>query len=211
MLSPAEFSKCPHCELSFTADPKGETLEQKNAFWALKAHVEAVHSEGMFRCPRQGEGGPMSEGKQAFWRGDGTCSYCGSLSPEKFFEACERGDELGPTDKSYKVYVHRPNPEAGHVVRIGSETGPLVDRDGNWRVENPTPEEIAAGRYDRPIYGTASATTHDKFYFQHLDEAGQVKFIDLYNTRKLRLGFPGHFYRLPFFCTPGQRAAVAAE
>ena len=105
MKAPAEFSSCPHCAATFTADPKGETLEQKNAYWALKAHVDAEHSEGLFRCGRQDEGGPLSAGKAAFWTSEGKCSYCGSLSPALLFEAIERGDELGPTDKSYKVYV----------------------------------------------------------------------------------------------------------
>jgi hypothetical protein len=39
------------------------------------------------------------------WRSDGTCSYCGSLSPETLFEALACGAELGPTDKNYKLYV----------------------------------------------------------------------------------------------------------
>ena len=40
------------------------------------------------------------------WREDGTCSYCGSMSPEGLFEAIGCGAELGPTDKNYKVYVN---------------------------------------------------------------------------------------------------------
>ncbi len=70
------------------------------------------------------------------------------MSQEAFFAAIEEGKELGPTDKSYKVYVG------------GS----------------------------------------GKFYFQHLDEDGQNKFIELANEKKLKIGFPGHFYVLPFFC-----------
>lgn len=33
------------------------------------------------------------------------CSYCGSMDPEKFMQAVRDGVEVGPTDKSYKVYV----------------------------------------------------------------------------------------------------------
>lgn len=33
------------------------------------------------------------------------CTYCGSLPPDDFMEAVRRGAEVGPTDKSYKLYV----------------------------------------------------------------------------------------------------------
>lgn len=40
------------------------------------------------------------------WREDDTCSYCGSLNPDILMARMEAGDiEIGPTDKSYKVYV----------------------------------------------------------------------------------------------------------
>lgn len=42
---------------------------------------------------------------QDHWRHDGTCSYCGSISPDRLFAALDAGAELGPTDKNYKVYV----------------------------------------------------------------------------------------------------------
>lgn len=34
-----------------------------------------------------------------------TCSYCGSLHPDDLFALITIGLELGPTDKSYKMYV----------------------------------------------------------------------------------------------------------
>jgi hypothetical protein len=33
------------------------------------------------------------------------CSYCGSMSPDDFMQAVREGTEIGPTDKSYKLYV----------------------------------------------------------------------------------------------------------
>ncbi len=33
------------------------------------------------------------------------CSFCGSLHPDDFMHAARDGVEVGPTDKSYKVYV----------------------------------------------------------------------------------------------------------
>jgi hypothetical protein len=35
------------------------------------------------------------------------CTYCGSLSPEAFLDAVKAGAEIGPTDKSYKLYVEK--------------------------------------------------------------------------------------------------------
>lgn len=107
-------------------------------------------------CPRRmKELGPWKyrEGLDA-WNRDGTCTFCGSLSPEKFFELVEQGAEVGPTDKSYRAYVRDP------MVRV---------------------------------HGQA------KVYFQHFGEADQHRFIELYNARKMNVGEPGYFYKLPFF------------
>lgn len=100
-----------------------------------------------FNCPQRF----MNLEEKDQWRGDDTCSYCGSLSPEKLFEAIEAGAELGPTDKNYKVYV-------------------------------------------------SGAGFENKFYFQHLSVEEQARFVTLLNERKVNVGYPGHFYVLPFFC-----------
>lgn len=39
-----------------------------------------------------------------------------------------------------------------------------------------------------------------KFYFQHLSDEQKTEFIVLLNAGKVRVGMPGHFYRLPYFC-----------
>lgn len=109
-----------------------------------------------FTCPRAVEDGATSPvfrfGTEHEWRPDGTCSYCGSMSEDRFFHCVEElGLEVTPTDKSYKAYV-RGAPGAG------------------------------------------------KFYFQHLSEAGKARFIELANSKRMRLAFPGRFYVLPFFC-----------
>jgi hypothetical protein len=41
-----------------------------------------------------------------------------------------------------------------------------------------------------------------KFYFQHLSDDEQQKFIDLYNAKKITLASPGYFYVTPFFAKP---------
>lgn len=73
--------------------------------------------EETFDCPRRAELGgiPVSDAFKGpdRWIGD-ECSYCGSLSPAKFFEAIDAGAALDPTDKNYKVYT-------GKVGRDGRE------------------------------------------------------------------------------------------
>lgn len=42
-----------------------------------------------------------------------------------------------------------------------------------------------------------------KFYFMHFDKEQKMKFIDLYNNRKINkvsIGYPGYLYTTPFFC-----------
>ncbi|HEY2763436.1 MAG TPA: hypothetical protein VGJ13_05400 [Pseudonocardiaceae bacterium] len=69
-------------------------------------------------CPRRAENEPgpwqypQGEGLDGFERGHGlvgqsdpACTYCGSLSGDRFMELVHEGAEVGPTDKSYKAYV----------------------------------------------------------------------------------------------------------
>jgi len=69
-----------------------------------------------FTCGRRGEDGTedpngvfkFSGTDKDSYQEDGTCSYCGSLSPELFLDGIEKGElEVEPTDKNYKVYVRR--------------------------------------------------------------------------------------------------------
>lgn len=57
-------------------------------------------------CPRRSEG-PVPHGLPAedAWEPDGTCSFCGSMTPDAFMQAVTEGREIEPTDKSYKAYV----------------------------------------------------------------------------------------------------------
>lgn len=129
-------------------------------------------SENKHTCGRRAESGMdaddspfrMSGKNLDEYRADGTCSYCGSVSQEAFLAFVEAGGEVGPTDKSYKAYLHSTD--------------------------------------DVPAPGI-------KFYFQHLDQAGRDKFIELYNANRMRIGYPGHFYSLPYFCKRVQRDVAA--
>jgi len=38
-----------------------------------------------------------------------------------------------------------------------------------------------------------------KFYYQHLSREQMQEFIDMINFNSMNIGYPGHFYRRPFF------------
>lgn len=44
-----------------------------------------------------------------------------------------------------------------------------------------------------------------KFYFQHLSHDDQAKFIELLNNKTMKIGYPGHFYTMPFFAQSAVR------
>ena len=37
------------------------------------------------------------------------CDFCGSMNPDEFMRLVREGFQVGPTDKSYKVYVQSPD------------------------------------------------------------------------------------------------------
>jgi hypothetical protein len=142
------------------------------------------------------------------------CSFCGSLHPDRFMELVREGWIVGPTDKSYKAYLSRPLTDDEKAARkaqwISAEHGiaqairDLGQRDGK------TPEQIAAdveeewATKEAPLSGE-HASQEAKFSYQHLSDEQRAEFIKLYNSKRMRVGYPGHFYPLPFFCT--QRGA----
>ena len=145
------------------------------------------------------------------WRdrdGVRACTFCGSMHPEDFFAAIDRGLKIVPTDKSYKLYVDNyPDPRAGQQRVVSAITF------------DPSPEEIAqrgwvkVGRKERRhlkrdgwgasdykwVMYTTRDTLHLKFYFQHLDTEGQERFIALHNEGEINFGYPGHLYTRPYF------------
>lgn len=225
----AYLSTCAICSAEFRADEtqkpaydaslgKGDRAETErllgviNAHWALTFHMQAEHADAMFVCGRQGEGitrDPTKPG--AYWKGDHTCSYCGSLSPEKFFEAVEAGCVVGPTDKSYKAYIDLPHEDPEGLRIVGATNG--VERPGeNWVAIADVDDDTLArsnwgrGGYTWVQFGKNGPTRNAKFYFQHLDQAGQDRFIELFNSKRMKIGMPGHFYARPYFCAPAGAA-----
>jgi hypothetical protein len=132
------------------------------------------------------------------WRSDGTCSYCGSISSQMLFEAIQSGTEIGPTDKNYKIYCDVPDPLVGNdrVVGVANQY------PGNGWVPGDPEILQQSGFYADHKWmkiEPRKATKFGKFYFQHFTEEEKHKFIDLVNQRKINIGYPGHFYVLPYF------------
>lgn len=66
-----------------------------------------------FRCPRRefDRGpGPAEDSWRVEKEGVRTCSYDGSLHPEDFMRFIKEGNEVSPTDKSYKFYLDKATP-----------------------------------------------------------------------------------------------------
>lgn len=174
-------------------------------------------------CQRRGDNFGMTlvgYPKEDHWSEDGTCSYCGSLHPETFLKRIEAGEfQLGPTDKNYKVYV---DVIAGEDVLRQVTVG--KDSWAEYQKSDDDPTKRAFGMRDyvkveqhptRPndLIVTEVMKTHNKFYFHHFlnDDGTQnkemcVKFIELYNDKKMKIGDPGHFYVSPFFMSREPRA-----
>ncbi len=109
---------------------------------------------------------------------DDCCAYCGSLNPETFMARLEKGDvTLCPTNKNYKVYI----------TNAGGE-----DFKQTYGEIDPETSEATGKLVTRPIRET-------KFYFVHLTEEQMQRFVVLSNEGKLRLQYPGLFYKKPFF------------
>lgn len=171
-----------------------------------------------FTCPRRRESGmhlnnsvfKLSGSDLDHWDSQNTCSYCGSLNQITFMEHLEAGDvKLGPTDKNYKVYVEGiPDPDAGKPTIYSSAN--YEQTEAGW--VKVTPENIDSlplDKWQRENYNDGKhwvkveprrATIFSKFYFQHLSEEQRGRFIELYNDKRLNIGYPGYFYNLPFFC-----------
>lgn len=169
-------------------------------------------------CPRRmAEYGPWehAEGLDSWTTGHGvvgqdaaglSCSFCGSLDPDRFMELVREGWVVGPTDKNYKAYLHRP--------LSGEEK---AERKATW-LRNFSPEELRAtaesrsenpeqvraeleSYYDAQVAPAEASSTEAKFYYQHLSAEQQAEFIELYNARGMSVGYPGRLYVLPFFTT----------
>ena len=181
-------------------------------------------------CPRRMyEMGPWprEEGQDTWTTGHGvigqdrvgpSCSFCGSLHPDRFMELVRQGWIVGPTDKTYKAYLSRPLTDEEKAQRkerwMRGFSPEEIQATASKRGE--TPEEARAAletAYELQVAQLEGASTEAKFYFQHLSEAQGREFVDLYNSRQMKVGYPGHFYQPPFFMqsVPGTRQQKERE
>lgn len=111
---------------------------------------------------------------------DGRCGYCGSADGDVVLAMVEAGTiEFGPTDKGYKAYL----------------SGALVDPSGYFHGYDGDGTHLPGERHQLP-----NRTT--KFYFQHWTREQHQRFIELLNAGRVRFGYPGYFYRRPYFIAP---------
>ena len=150
--------------------------------------------------------------EDSFIKRDGlnVCSFCGSLDPGDFMAAVLEGHPLATTMKDYKVYAVLPNPIAGQEVLKSTSGGPTMSY-GKLLRDDFTPEELAAGRYELKTYGPAPATAQVKFYWRHLSERQQLRFVGLLNDGLVNFEGGFGFSHLPFFVGVKGRDPVTHE
>lgn len=147
-------------------------------------------SDTTHTCPRRmNEMGPWQRepGLDTWTTGHGlvgiqgeqpSCSFCGSLHPDVFMQWLRDGGQIGTTSKNYKVYIDCPYPNE----RYGETTERQVAVDGGGSYRSIS------------VYGRTA-----KLYFQHLDDAQQQEFVDLYNAGRVTFAGGFGFEALPFF------------
>ena len=169
-------------------------------------------------CPRRlSDWGPWerTEGLDSWTTGHGlrgqdevglSCSFCGSLHPDRFMQLVRDGWIVGPTDKGYKAYLESPLTDEQKAAKrdrwmeldaIARAIRELGEKDGK------TAERIQADlddEWQRQESGWLHGDQSAKFYYQHLSTEQRAEFIALYSDGQMKVGYPGHFYRLPFFC-----------
>lgn len=100
-------------------------------------------------------------------------------------------------------------PPIGHPFKLPDEDTWLTDHTCSY-CGSLSPDEffrlVEAGAEVGPTdKGYKAYLNHQtlpfqaKFYFQHLSLEDRERFIQLYNSKEMKLGYPGYFYRLPYF------------
>lgn len=99
-----------------------------------------------------------------------------------------RMDEIGPWEHKEGLDTWR---EDGTCSFCGSLNPNIVLQ----RIE----QGVAVVPTDKNYKGYLGHSGHEKFYFQHFNPEQQDRFIELYNSRQMKLEVPGYFYVAPFF------------
>lgn len=148
------------------------------------------------KCPQCGDEATYQTPDGTWW--DGNAHHwrepAKSDSPEK--NLCPRRAELGnpsvfnlPTDDAWREE---------NLKRTCSYCGSLHPDEFMARAE--AGEELVPTDKDYKVYVGAA---RDKFYFQHLSTEQKQRFVDLLNSKRFTIGYPGSFYALPFFIKRG--------
>ncbi len=178
---------------------------------AIEAYAQAVTgvnrvSDWQVKCPHcdhvaQGFKHPRSadENPHILLR-----KHVEAAHPDQTF-ACPRRDEVGGA-AVFKILEGRDfwSTDRGH--RHCSYCGSAHPDDVMQGIEDGTVEVGPTDKSYKAYLEGGVFGDREKFYFQHLSEAQQVRFVELLNAKKMRVGYPGHFYRLPFFIQRGQPA-----
>lgn len=164
-----------------------------------------------FTCPRRTEMwsvGKHTRDADSYQPGRGMagqprgCTYCGSLPPDDFMDAVRGGAVLGPTDKTYKIYLDVPNPEPAAIRASGTSNGRTSPGEGWVAVRDMTHEQAAAldqagllvdDRTKYVLFST-SPVLHCKFYTPHLSPEQSAEFWDLTQAGRVAWGYPGYPY-----------------
>lgn len=141
-----------------------------------------------------------------------SCSYCGSLNPDRFMQLVREGWWVDPTDKPYKVYLAVPlDDEQIAMARQRWMDGPFVSRVREAAAADTADNVDAAVEHEWQQMPAASGHGQvvAKVYLQHLSEQQRDEFVALANAKTMRIGDPGYFYVLPFFCRRVEPAETA--
>jgi hypothetical protein len=121
-------------------------------------------------------------------------------------ELIEQGWILVPTDKNYKAYLSLSLTD-DQIAALKQKwlEGQIAALKQKWLEDSPVARAIdvvmdeqleVEWRRELQLHSDGS---YGKFYYQHLSMEQQHRFIDLHNSNQMKIGYPGYFYRHPFF------------
>lgn len=124
------------------------------------------------------------------------CKHVEAAHPEQMF-LCPRRDEMGAG--VFKILEGRDfwRMDRGH--RTCSYCGSAHPDEVMQGIEDGTVELGPTDKSYKAYLEGGVFGDRGKFYFQHFSKAQRVRFVELLNAKKVRVGYPGEFYRLPFF------------
>lgn len=115
-------------------------------------------------------------------------------------QTCPRRlSDLGPWERGENLDEwHITLDYKDRVLRTCSFCGSLHPDDFMERMKNGE----TVGPTDKNYKAYLGGSGGPKFYYQHLSIEQRREFVECLNDKRMVLGDPGHFYRLPFFCVP---------